>query len=113
MAVSERVEVKLFVGRSPSPYPSDSGLRPMPKVSEFYGVAIYMYFSEHGPPHFHAEYGGGKAAISFDGRVQRGKLPPRALRLVREWSRVRRSELVRNWALARKGLELVQIPPLE
>jgi uncharacterized protein DUF4160 len=85
----------------------------MPKISEFYGVVIYMYFSEHGPPRFHAEYGGAKAAISLDGRVQRGKLPLRALRLVREWSRVRRAELARNWSLARRGLELVEIAPLE
>ena len=43
----------------------------MPKICEFYGVTIRMYFNEHGPPHFHAHYGGSKAAISFDGRVLR------------------------------------------
>ena len=29
----------------------------MPKISEFYGIAIYMFYSDHAPPHFHAYYG--------------------------------------------------------
>ena len=85
----------------------------MPKICEFYGVVIRMYFNEHGPPHFHAEFGGTRAAVAFDGQVLRGRLPPRALRLVREWSRIRHAELAKNWALARNGLGLVQIEPLE
>lgn len=28
----------------------------MPEVSYFYGIAIYMYMSEHNPPHFHVKY---------------------------------------------------------
>ena len=28
----------------------------MPRVSEFYGIAIYPYYSDHNPPHFHAVY---------------------------------------------------------
>lgn len=85
----------------------------MPKISAFYGVVIRMHFNEHEPPHFHADYGGRTAAVSFDGHVLRGRLPPRAMRLVREWSRLRQAELVNSWALARKGLRLVAIAPLE
>ena len=29
----------------------------MPRISEFYGIAIYMYYQDHGPPHVHAIYG--------------------------------------------------------
>ena len=29
----------------------------MPRIAEFYGIAIYMYHREHGVPHFHALYG--------------------------------------------------------
>ena len=25
----------------------------MPEISKFYGIAIYMYISDHYPPHFH------------------------------------------------------------
>ncbi len=85
----------------------------MPKVSEFYGLVIRMYHNEHGPPHFHVECAGKKASITFDGRILRGELPPRALRLVREWTRIRGADLAKNWALARKGRELVPIAPLE
>jgi len=28
----------------------------MPELSRFLGIVIYMYFNEHNPPHFHAEY---------------------------------------------------------
>jgi phosphomannomutase len=30
----------------------------VPEVSRFYGIDIAMFFREHGPPHFHAEYAG-------------------------------------------------------
>ena len=30
----------------------------MPEISSFYGIAIYMYMSEHNPPHFHVKYQG-------------------------------------------------------
>ncbi len=85
----------------------------MPRISEFYGAIIRMYHNDHGPPHFHVEYGGTKASISFEGRILRGRLPPRALRLVREWARLHGPDLAKNWALARKGLDLVPIAPLE
>jgi hypothetical protein len=29
----------------------------MPRISKFFGVVIFMYFNDHLPPHFHAEYG--------------------------------------------------------
>ena len=90
-----------------------SGLHCVPRVSEFLGIVISMYHNEHGPPHFHAMYGAREAVLSIEGLVLRGGLPPRALRLVREWSSIHRSELRRNWLRARKGESLERIPPLE
>lgn len=29
----------------------------MPTISTFYGIIIRMFFDEHAPPHFHAQYG--------------------------------------------------------
>ena len=29
----------------------------MPEISRFYGIVVKMYFADHNPPHFHAEYG--------------------------------------------------------
>lgn len=28
----------------------------MPEISRFLGIVIKMYWDEHNPPHFHAEY---------------------------------------------------------
>ena len=30
----------------------------VPEISKFLGIVIAMYFKDHGPPHFHAKYGG-------------------------------------------------------
>lgn len=30
----------------------------MPQICRFFGITIYMYFNDHAPAHFHAEYGG-------------------------------------------------------
>jgi hypothetical protein len=38
----------------------------MPELCRFYGVRIKMYYDDHNPPHFHAEYGGDEALISID-----------------------------------------------
>lgn len=28
----------------------------MPEISLFYGIRVKMYYDDHNPPHFHAEY---------------------------------------------------------
>jgi hypothetical protein len=85
----------------------------MPRISEFYGLAIYMYYSDHAPPHFHAIYGGFEAAVAIEtGKVVHGYLPRRALSLIEEWAGCYRSELRADWQRARGHLALEQIPPL-
>ena len=37
----------------------------MPEISLFYGIRITMFYSDHNPPHFHAEYAGNKALIDI------------------------------------------------
>ncbi len=86
----------------------------MPRISEFYGVTIYMYFNDHSPPHFHAIYGSFEAEIEIStGAVKDGYLPTRALSLVRDWVQVYRDELGQNWDRARQGQPLERIPPLQ
>ena len=85
----------------------------MPRLSAFYGLVIYMYWRDHQPPHFHAEYGEHEALIVIaDGRVYAGSLPPRALRLVREWRRLHVEELGRAWELAALREDPGTIEPL-
>lgn len=86
----------------------------MPRIAEFYGIAIYMYFRDHNPPHFHAIYGEYEAEVEIStGDVLKGSLPKRAERLVREWHSERRNELIHDWELARRQKPLKQITPLE
>ena len=57
-----------------------------------------MYFDNHGPPHFHALYGGDEALVASDSlTVLHGHLPPRALGLVVEWALLRQAELREAW----------------
>ena len=39
----------------------------MPRISKYYGIAIYMYYQDHAPPHFHAIYGEHEAVIGISG----------------------------------------------
>jgi Domain of unknown function (DUF4160) len=85
----------------------------MPRISSFYGIVIAMYYREHGVPHFHAVYGGFKASISISSlEPLGGSLPPRALRLVKQWASLHREELLKNWDLAEQGEVLESIDPL-
>ena len=60
-----------------------------------------MYHADHGPAHIHVEYQGHEALIDIDnGEVLSGHLPGRAYRLVREWSREHKIELLANWERA-------------
>ena len=38
----------------------------MPTISLFYGITIRMYFNDHPPPQFLAEYQGNEANVSID-----------------------------------------------
>lgn len=86
----------------------------MPRVTEFYGIAIYMYYKEHSPPHFHAIYTEYDTEIGIDPiKLLEGKLPKRVQSLVFEWAAIHQNELRENWELARAGLPLRKLPPLE
>ena len=85
----------------------------MPEICRFYGIVIAMYHREHAPPHFHARYGGDKAAVEIGSlKVLEGQLPPRALGLVVEWASQHRDELMGDWELAPGGQPPLKIDPL-
>ena len=84
----------------------------MPEISSFYGIAIYMYMSEHNPPHFHVKYQGYEAIITIKDGVITGSLPRRALRMVYEWLDQHQEELLANWERLGKAEEPMRIDPL-
>ena len=86
----------------------------MPVISVFFGIVIRMFYREHGPGHFHAEYQGQQATFTFDGKLLAGSIRSRtALRLIEEWARLRRSELEANWNRVKAGDPLQKIEPLD
>ncbi|MBR2674177.1 MAG: DUF4160 domain-containing protein [Mogibacterium sp.] len=85
----------------------------MPQISLFAGIRISMYYDDHNPPHFHAEYGECKALIDIqEGCVIRGALPGRQLKYVLAWTEIHQDELMQNWELAREKMALNGIAPL-
>lgn len=85
----------------------------MPEVSRFLGIVIRFYYSEHVPPHFHAEYAEYKAQIALGSHaLLRGRLPGRVLGLVQEWAELHQAELQHCWEQARRGQEPDKIAPL-
>ena len=88
----------------------------MPVISSFYGILIKMYFGDHVPPHFHAEYAEFSAQISIkDFAILQGYLPPKAFALVVEWASVHKEALMSNWNnLSKDGNGVFQkIEPLQ
>ena len=69
----------------------------MPSVSEFFGIAIYVYYNDHVPPHFHAKYAEQEALFRIDTlEVYSGELQSRARALVVEWASLHRIELMED-----------------
>ena len=86
----------------------------MPRISEFFGIVVTMYYNDHAPPHFHAKYAEHEAVLEIDTlEVFQGQLPRRALSLVREWASIHHRALMQAWDAARKGEPLPGIPGLE
>lgn len=86
----------------------------MPEISRFFGIVIKMYFDDHQPPHFHAEYGEYKGIFNILtlGMIA-GELPPRAKGLIIEWATLHQKELIDNWNRATNFESLNSIEPLK
>lgn len=85
----------------------------MPRVSQFFGIVIAIYFNDHAPPHFHARYGEFEVVMGIENlEILESSMPKRALGLLWEWAGLHRGELIADWDLARKGLPLNLIEPL-
>lgn len=82
----------------------------MPEISRFLGIVIKMFFDDHNPPHFHAEYGNDLALIDIRSlAVFSGRLSPR----VTGRATLHQQELLADWERAQAHQELQKIAPLE
>lgn len=81
----------------------------MPEISRFLGIIISMYFDEHNPPHFHAQYNEYRASVDIRNlNITIGSLPAKVRGLVEEWAELHRDELLQMW----ETKEFHRIPPL-
>ena len=86
----------------------------MPQISNFFGVIIRMFYDEHNPPHFHAQYGEYKCCIDIHTfGVLEGYLPARVLGLVIEWAMIHKDELWKNWLKIEQKEPISKIEPLQ
>lgn len=85
----------------------------MPEISRFLGIVIRMYYRDHAPPHFHAEYGEHEVSVDIETGIVNGRFPRRALSAVLDWYTMHQEELMENWNLARQEHPLQPIEPLE
>jgi hypothetical protein len=84
----------------------------MPVISRFYGIAVFMNYREHDPPHFHAAYQDQEISVEIKSGIVEGKMTKRALRMVFEWMEHHQDELLEDWDLARNRKPLQPIAPL-
>lgn len=86
----------------------------MPTISIFDGIKISMFYRDHAPPHFHAERGGEEAEVGIDPiMILEGNLSRATRAQVFEWAAIHQAELRANWELARAGLPIHPITPLD
>jgi len=72
-----------------------------------------MFYKEHFPPHFHAEYGDYEITVDIETGVVTGKFPRRALNAVIDWYVLHKDDLMEDWNLAKQREPLKKIEPLE
>ena len=86
----------------------------MPEISRFSGIVIKMFFHDHNPLHFHAEYGDNAALID----IRACHFFPDGCRLAcwvssSSGATLHRQELLDDWEKAKLKHELQKIAPLE
>ena len=86
----------------------------MSEICRFYGIIIRMYYNDHNPPHFHAEYQGNQAEYDINTLdIIAGGISKRAHALVLEWASLHKIELLSNWDKARVPSKIDNIEPLD
>lgn len=86
----------------------------MPTICIFRGIKVFINYSEHNPPHFHAKYGSDEVCVSIhELEVMTGNIPSKQLKMLLGWAAFHQEELLENWNLAASGNEPFSIKPLD
>jgi hypothetical protein len=85
----------------------------MPTICLFRGIKIFINYSDHAPPHFHATYGGYTCSVLIrELEVLDGDFPKKQLKMLLGWAALRQDELMENWQLATENQATFEIDPL-
>ena len=85
----------------------------MPVISMFFGIVIRMFYNDHEPIHFHAEYQGQRGKFDLKGKMIVGDVRSGpALRLIKKWAKLHEFEIRQNWQKMKVGKALEIIEPL-
>ena len=75
---------------------------------------IRMFFEDHAPPHFHAEYNEFELVVGISPiKILKGKGPKRVESMVLEWTAIHQEELLLAWDQCSKPEQSIKIAPLE
>jgi hypothetical protein len=86
----------------------------MPEICRFYGIVIKMYYNDHAPPHFHAEYADRELVVGIAPiAILAGEAPTRVRSMVFEWAALHQQELRDNWQRCQSAQPAERIEPLE
>lgn len=70
----------------------------MPTIHIIDSIKIMIYFDDHLPPHFHAEYNEHEELIEIKTlETYRGKLPNRQRKRVIKWAKANQEYLEQKW----------------
>ncbi len=85
----------------------------MPEISRFFGIVIRMYWTDHGPPHFHARYADHRCSIDIATLSILSGHCLGAIALTLEWAVLHREALMEDWQLCAANQSPKRIPPLD
>lgn len=86
----------------------------VPVISIFLGIIVRIYYADHNPPHFHAQYGDYEVIVEIrTGKVLNGKLPKRLMFLLESWRKENVAEILQSWNDAQCFKVPGRIKPLE
>jgi hypothetical protein len=88
------------------------------ELSRFWGIVIAVFFrgetGRHNRPHVHVSTAEYAAVVAIDdGKILAGSLPIPVRRVVREFVRLRRVELLTAWDEAQSGRRPTKVAPLK
>jgi hypothetical protein len=77
----------------------------MTTVARIDGIKIQLYWDDHPPAHFHAEYGEYRAKIAIQTlQIIKGYIPNAQLRKVKIWAETRKDQLFVGWMRCQSDL---------